>query len=329
MRAWQLHDFGSLDHLRLDEVPRPEPGPGEVLLQVAYAALNPADRYMALGQYPRPAAPPFALGRDASGTVVRAAESGRIPEGSRVVLLRSDLGVSRTGTLAEYVSVPEDCLAPLPEGWSLAEGAAGPLVLLTAWKALVEQGDVRPGETVLVNGASGGVGTAAVMLGSALGARVVALSRDAAKREALAALGAAAVVDASDPAWGEAVKSAVGGGRVDLVIENLGGSYFEQNMKLVSYGGRVMIVGLLAGLAPKLPLGLMIHKGIRVQGLSVSGYSNAEAQAAWDAIVALLAQAGRRPLVDAVFPMDALPAAFDRLAAGPLGKVAIAVGTGL
>lgn len=329
MRAWQLHDFGSLDHLTLDDVPVPEPGPGEVLLRVAYAALNPADHYMALGQYPRPAKPPFALGRDASGVVARAVPGGRFQEGDRVVLLRSDLGVGRAGTLAEYAAVPEACLAPLPPGWSLVEGAAGPLVLLTAWKALVEQGALQAGETVLVNGASGGVGSAAVMLASALGATVVALSRDPAKRAPLAEIGAAHVIDAADPAWAAAVKAAVKGGRVDLIVENLGGEWFEKNLQLVSYGGRIMIVGLLAGIAPRLQLGLMIHKGLRVQGLSVSAYSDAGARAAWEQITALLARDGRRPPVDSIHPMAAVPAAFARMAAGPLGKVAIAIGPGL
>lgn len=329
MRAWRLHDFGSLDHLRLDEIPVPDPGPGEVLLRVACAALNPADHYMALGQYPRPARPPFALGRDASGHVARAIPGGRFKEGDPVVLLRSDLGVSRTGTLAEYVAVPEDCLAPLPGGWTLQEGAAGPLVLLTAWKALVEQGGLEPGQTVLVNGASGGVGTAAVMLADALGANVVALSRDPAKRAALARLGADHAVDAADPAWDAAVKAALDGGRIDLVVENLGGEWFEKNLKLVGYGGRIMIVGLLAGISPKIQLGLMIHKGLRVQGLSVSAYSGEESRAAWREIVALLDRGGRRPPIDSVHAFDAVPAAFARMSAGPLGKVAIAVAAGL
>jgi NADPH2:quinone reductase len=329
MRAWQLHEFGSLDHLTLDEVLVPEPGPGEVLLHVAYAALNPADHYMALGQYPRPCTPPFALGRDASGVVAMPVPGGRFAQGDRVVLLASDLGVGRTGTLAEYVCVPEEQLAPLPEGWSMQEGAAAPLVFLTAWKALVEQGELAPGQTVLINGASGGVGSAAVMLAHSIGAKVVALSRGTAKQAALNALGANVIVDAAAPDWDAAVKRALNGGRIDLVVDNLGGTYFEKSLSLLSYNGRMVVIGLLAGLTPRVQLGLMIHKCLRIQGASVSAYVAGGAEVAWAGILAALARTGQRPLVDSVHGLAAVKSGFARLGEGPLGKVVIGIGDSL
>lgn len=329
MRAWQLHDFGSLDHLTLDEIPVPVPGPGEVLIKIAYAALNPADHYMALGQYPRPCARPFALGRDASGTVANALPGGRFAEGDRVVLLASDLGVGRPGTFAEWACVPESQLAPLPLGWSLQEGAAAPLVFLTAWMALMEQGQLQPGQTVLINGASGGVGSAAVTLAAAQGARVVALSRGSAKQEALRARGASSVVDAAAPDWDVAVKRALNGGRLDLVVDNLGGVYFEKSLALLGYKGSIIVIGLLAGLTPAVHLGLMIHKCLRVQGASVSSYLTGGADVAWEGILAALEAAGQRPLVDSVYGMMALKSGFARLSEGPLGKVVIAIGDSL
>lgn len=329
MRAWQLHDFGSLDHLTLDEVPLPTPAVGEVLLKVAYAALNPADHYMALGQYPRPCATPFALGRDASATVVTAAPGGRFTAGDRVVLLASELGVGRPGTFAEFVCAPESQLAPLPEGWTLQEGAAAPLVFLTAWKALVEQGELTARHTVLINGASGGVGSAAVQLASAIGARVVTLSRGSAKQAALKSLGADLVIDAARDDWETAVKAALGRGRVDLVLDNLGGEYLEKSLPLLNYKGRIIVIGLLAGLKASIHLGLLIHKCVRIQGASVSAYVDGGAQEAWTQILTGLATANRRPLVDSEFPIDALKAGFERLSEGPLGKVVIRIADSL
>ena len=183
MRAWKFDQFGALENLRLGESPVPTPGPGEALVKLEFAALNPADYFLIMGQYPRPGKPPFSVGRDGCG-VIEASTSGAFEKGDRVVMLRSDIGVTRDGTLAEYVAVPEESLAPCPENWTPEEAAAAPLVHLTAWRALVIQGEVDATKTVMVTGASGGVGTAAVQQAKALGARVVALSRSAAKREA-------------------------------------------------------------------------------------------------------------------------------------------------
>lgn len=325
MRAWRFHAFGKLENLSMEDIDLPEPGAGEVLLRVERAALNPADRYMVLGQYPKPGPLPFAVGRDASGTVERALSGGRFQRGDRVALLRSDLGVSRTGTLAEYVAVPEESLAPLPDGWSLEEGAAGPLVHLTAYQALVDRGGLLPGEIVLVTGASGGVGSAAVVLASALGARVIALSRSASKREHLLAMGAEWVADPTGGQWEAEIKKMLGRGRVDLVVENLGGPFLQQCVNLLAAEGRIMLVGLLAGLTSELVLGHLIHKCVRIQGLSVSSYTAAASQAAWTRIAGLLETAHRRPLIDSVFPMTSVPEAFARLAEGPMGKVVVDV----
>ncbi|MBI2435137.1 MAG: NADPH:quinone oxidoreductase family protein [Candidatus Hydrogenedentes bacterium] len=325
MLAWRLHQFGDLEDLGLDEVETPAPGRGEVLLKVERAALNPADRYMIRGQYPKPAPLPFSVGRDACGVVVQPMERGSFKEGARAVLLRSDLGVSRTGTLAEYVAVPEESLAPLPPGWSPEEGAAAPLTFLTAYQALFSRGELKAGETVLVTGASGGVGTAAIMLAKAAEARVVALSRSEEKRAQLQVLGADFVIDSGIEAWEEAVKRALDGGRVNLVVENLGGPFLQKSINLLAFEGRVMLVGLLAGLKSEVVLGLLIHKCARLQGLSVSAYSVAESQQAWSNILALLEKEDRRPLVDRVFPLTQVPAAFEHLASGPLGKVVIDV----
>jgi len=323
MRAWRFHEFGNFDSMILEDVPVPDPGPGEALVRIEYAALNPADHFLILGKYPRPGKPPFAVGRDACGVVEKTGPGGTIAPGTRVILLRSDIGVGRTGTLAEYVAIPEESLAPLPTGWTPQQGAAGPLVHLTAWQALVDRGELKAGETVLINGASGGVGTAAIVQAKALGARVVALSGSPSKWPALRALGADIVVDAHADDMEKQVKEALAGGRVDLVIENLGGPFLQQSINLVGLNGRICVIGLLAGLSSEIVLGLLIFKCIRIQGLNVGAYSPAESQAAWARIVDALDRAGQRPLVDQVYPMAETREAFAHLGRGPMGKIVI------
>lgn len=323
MKSWRFHEFGKIENLKLEEIPIPEPGPGEALVKLEFAALNPADKFLVMGQYPRPGKPPFAVGRDGCGTVERAAPGGRFKEGDRVILLRSEVGVQREGTLAQYVAVPEESLAPLPEGWTPQEGAAGPLVQLTAWQALVDEGQIAPGKTVLVTGASGGVGTAAVQLAKSLGARVVALSRSPGKRARLLELGADLAYDSNDPNLVKSVQDGLGGGRCDIVVECLAGPFLQKSVHLAGHRGRICVMGLLAGLTSELAIGTFMFKRVHIIGIAVGDYTPAEAQCAWAGIVAALAKTGQRPVVDRAFPLGEVQEAFKHLSAGPMGKVVV------
>jgi NADPH2:quinone reductase len=302
------------------------PEAGEALVRLEFAALNPADRFLVEGLYPTNRKPPFAVGRDGCGVVEKS--SGRFREGDRVVVLRSDVGVSREGTLAEFVTVPEESLAPLPDGWSSEEGAAGPLVLLTAWQALVDEGELKGGQTVLVTGASGGVGIAAVILAKALGACVVALSRSETKRAALRKLGADVALDSEHPDLPEAIKQSIDGGRIDVVVENLGGDYIKHSLEALAPHGRICLVGLLAGRTAEIPVGLMLFKRARVVGVHVGDYTAEQSALAWRRLVEALAKAGARPIVDRVFDLEEVPDAFAHLDSGPMGKVLIRAARG-
>lgn len=323
MRIWRFHASGDLGSLRLDHVPEPEPAPGEVRVRLDYAALNPADRYLILGQYPRAAAPPLAVGRDGCGTADT--DGTRFKKGDAVVVLRSDIGIERDGTLAEFVCVPEESLAPLPREWTPMEGAAGPLVHLTAWRALVDVGGITGSDTVLITGASGGVGTAALMQAKGFGARVIATSRDPQKRERLLALGADAVVDSAAEDYVRQIKNILQGGRVSLVVENLGGPFLQKSIDVLAPGGRIAVVGLLAGLSSEVVIGTLIFKRVRIEGVQVGAYTAEESQQVWSRIVTHLGATGARPLVDEIFPMAEVPAAFEYLKKGPFGKVLVDV----
>lgn len=325
MRAWRFHETGDIANLVLEETDVPALERGEVLVRLKCASLNPADRYLIQGQYPRAGTPPFTPGRDGSRIVLHAPSGGRFREGDKVCILGGLTGVSAQGTLAERCAVPEEWLSPIPEGWTFEQAAAAPLVHLTAWRALKVCGGLTHGETVVITGASGGVGTAAVFLAKACGAHVIALSRDTAKRKTLEAMGADETVDTNAPALEREVRKVAGDAPVSLVIDTLGGPFLEKCLRIVGSHGRVMVVGLLAEVTSEITLGLLIHKNIRVQGLSVSAFTPDQAQQAWAEILACYEKSSKRPIISRIFAMEEVQDAFRHLKEGPLGKVVIRI----
>lgn len=208
MKAWLMDDFNGIGGLRLADAPDPIPQPDEVILQVHYAALNPADRYLAENLYPAKPRLPHILGRDGMGTVVRVGSGvAGIRVGDRRALLRGQAGSNRPGTFTEHVAVPAQDLVEIPAGWSEPEAAGATLVYLTAYQALTMWGPLPAPAVVLVTGASGGVGVAAVQLGAAMGYQVLALSRNPEKSRRLEQLGAAATFNPEDSKWRQAAKT--------------------------------------------------------------------------------------------------------------------------
>ena len=335
MLAWLMDGPHGVDRLRLSEAPdpvagsrefrSPTPAAGEALLEIEFAALNPADRYLSEGQYPARPPLPHVLGRDGVGTVIAIGTNIQgFKAGDRVLLLRGEAGVTRWGTLAQRVTVPVDSLVPVPEGWTPQQAAAAPLVYLTAHQALTQWGDL-PSSIVLITGASGGVGVATLHLAKALGHTVVALTRSAEKGERLRAIGADHVFDPGSPTWSKDVRQAINPRRVDLVIDNIGGLLLPQVIDTLGDHGKVSLVGRLAGPVPEFNTASLFFRRIRMGGVAVGAYTPAEAHATWQHVLSLLSRTGARPLIDSVFPFDQVPQAFHRLAAGPLGKVLVHV----
>jgi NADPH2:quinone reductase len=327
MRAWLMDGYEGVERLRLGEVPDPEPGPGEALLRIHYAALNPADAFLAQAQYPAKPALPHILGRDGAGEVIAVGPGvDTVKPGDIAGILRCEAGIERWGTFAEKTLVPAASLARVPEGWSEEQMAAAPLVYLTAWQALVQWGGIpSPGEVLLVTGASGGVGVAAVMLGRSMGMTVVALSRSPQKALRLRELGADHVFDPSAPDLKKQIQAALNGRRVDLVVDSVAGPLFNTVLNLLGYGGRISTVGRSGGVVPEFNTAALFFRRIRIGGVSVGDYTPEGAQAAWAEIVRRLNQSGQRPVIDSVFPFEDLKQAFRRLAEGPMGKVLVKV----
>jgi NADPH2:quinone reductase len=326
MRAWILDELTGLGGLRLADVPDPKPQAGEVVLRMHYAGLNPADRYLAERQYPANPPLPHILGRDGMGTVVELGPSvAGIAVGDRRIVLRGDIGVERAGTFAERVAVPVESLVEVPTGWDEPEAAGATLVYLTAYQALTTWGALAAASVVLVTGASGGVGVASVQLAAAMGFTVVALSRSEKKRERLRQLGASICLDPALPGWRATLKKALASRRVDLAIDNIGGTLLPEVIDTLGDAGRVSLVGRLAGPVPSFNTAALFFRRIRMGGVAVGANTNAESRAGWQEVLSLLARTGARPLVDSVLPFDRLPQAFERLGAGPMGKVIVEV----
>jgi NADPH:quinone reductase len=327
MRAWLIDALTGIGGLRLADVPDPTPAPNEVVLRLHYAALNPADRYLAENLYPARPPLPHILGRDGMGTVTALGDEVRdVRVGDMRAILRGEVGVNRPGAFAQLVAVPVQDLIEIPAGWTEPQAAGAALVYLTAYQALTMWGPLPPSAVVLVTGASGGVGVATVQLASAMGCRVLALSRSPEKGQRLEQLGAATTFNPDDPKWPSAVRAALAPRQVDLAIDNIGGKLLPQVINTLGDLGRVSVVGRLAGPVPNFNTATLFFRRLRLGGVAVGAWTNPESRAAWQEVLSLLARTGARPQVDHVFPFEHLPQAFARLAQGPMGKVLLAVG---
>lgn len=328
MRAWLMDSYDGVDALRLAHVPNHGPGPGQILLRMTLAGLNPADAFLAQALYPARPPMPHVLGRDGVGEVIAVgAGVDAALVGQTVGILPGATGVETWGTLAEKTVISSEDTLPWPPGWSAEEMAGAPLVFLTAWQALTMWSDPPApppaGSVLLVTGASGGVGTASVLLGKALGLTVVALSRSREKGAKLTKLGADFVFDPADAGLRKAVGAAIAPRKVDLAIENVGGPLFNDVLALLGQGGRVSVVGRSAGVVPEFNSAALLFRRNRIGGVLVASNSRPEARSAWAEVVDRLQRTGARPVVDRVFAFDAVKEAFARLAEGPMGKVLV------
>jgi NADPH:quinone reductase len=233
------------------------------------------------------------------------------------------------GTLAEKVVVPAQSVTRIPKDWSPEEMAAAPLVFLTAWQALTQWTDPpaspSPGSSVLVTGASGGVGVASVLLAKSMHLTVVALSRSSQKRNSLKDLGADFLFDPNEPGLVKTIAGALAPNKLNLVIDSVGGALLPQLLALLDYGGRISIVGRSGGPVPELNTASLLFRRIRMGGVSVGDYDAVQAHAIWKEIVGRLDATGRRPQVDTVVPFEKVKEGFARLAQGPMGKVLVQV----
>ena len=298
-------DFGGC---AVREVPTPTPGPGEVLVRVRAASVNFPDLLMTRGEYQFKPPLPFTPGLDIAGEIAALGEGVTgLAVGDAVV------GGARLGGFAEYAALPADGLRPKPARLSFAQGAAYGAAYLTAQVALVRRARLEAGEWVLVHGAAGGVGLAAVDMAKALGARVIAAS---ASDDKLAQIQALYDVDAVVNVTGgfrERVKDITGGRGADVIYDPVGGDVFDESVRCIAFDGRLLVIGFTSGRIPTVSVNMPLIKGFSVMGVRAGEYGRQfpekgreNAQAVWR-----MADEGRiRPHVHAEAPLDRWREAF-------------------
>ena len=321
MRALTVSSLGDdFSGVMLADAPEPARGPGQLLVRVRAASLNYPDLLMTRGGYQLKPTLPFTLGMGMAGEVAECDQASAFRVGDRVV------AGTRLGGFADFVLVDERAARQVPDSLSYTQAAAVGAAYLTAYVALVSLGRMQPSETVLVHGASGGVGLAAVDLGGALGARVIATSRSPAK---LAVLAREYPVEATLPAPGfrEAVRELTGGGGADLVFDPVGGDVFDESTRCIAWGGRLLVIGFTSGRIATVPTNIPLIKGFSVFGVRAGEHGRRDpgvGRAAADAVWRLAAEGRIRPRVHATYPLIDWRAAFDAMAASEhIGKLII------
>jgi NADPH2:quinone reductase len=322
MKAVVCKAWGPPDSLVLEELPDPRPGPGQAVVDVMAAGVNFPDVLTVQGKYQVRPELPFTPGNEFAG-VVRAVGAGvtSVKVGDRVI------GFTRTGAFAQQALAPVESLMPMPATMDFETAAAITLTYGTSHHAVVDRGALQPGETMLVLGAAGGVGLAAIEIGKALGARVIAAASSDEKLAVCRAHGADELINYTTADLREAIRAATGGKGPDVIYDPVGGPYSEPALRSIAWRGRHLVVGFAAGEIPKLPWNLMLLKGASVVGVFWGDFVRKEPQANLAAMRQMLdwmAQGKLRPLVSKRYALADTAQALDDMAARKVtGKVVI------
>ena len=311
---------GDLSGVALTEVAEPVRRPGELLVAVEAASLNFPDLLMTRGEYQHKPPLPFVPGMEMAGRVLEADADSPHRPGDLVV------AGTRTGAFAERAVVSAATARRVPEGMDAAPAASVGAAYLTAYVALVRLGGLEAGQWVLVNGASGGVGLAAVDLARTMGARVIATSRSAGKLAVIAEEYAPDATIVVEGDWREQVKALAPDG-VDLAYDPVGGDVFDETARCMAFGGRLLVVGFTSGRIPSIGVNYPLIKGFSIVGVRAGEYGRrfpAKGRENQEAVWALAASGAIRPRVHAAYALQDWHAAFDAMAAGEIiGKVVL------
>jgi NADPH2:quinone reductase len=318
MKAIRVHEFGGPEVLRLEEVPMPRPGPGEVVVRMQSIGVNPVETYIRAGTYARLPALPYTPGNDGAGVVEQVgADVNEFKPGDRVYTAGS---LSRT--YAEFALCKTGQVHPLPANASFAQGAAMGTPYATAYRGLFQRAEAKPGETVLVHGASGGVGTAAVQLARARGLRVFGTAGSDEGRKLAREQGAHEVFDHRAPDQFEQIMKATDGRGVDVIVELLANVNLGKDLTILAKGGRVVIIGS-RGRVEINPRDAM-QRDADLRGLVMPNTSPADLASIHAALVAGLENGTLRPVIGKEFPLaEAAQAHRAVMEPGAVGKIVL------
>ncbi|MDP4575502.1 NADPH:quinone oxidoreductase family protein [Qipengyuania sp. G39] len=322
MRALEVSAlFDDLSGVALVERERPSPQPGEVLVRVRAASLNYPDLLMTQGKYQFKPELPFVSGLEMAGEIVEAGPDSGFAVGDRV------MGGAKTGAFADYVALPAKSLRAVPEGLDFGQAAAMGAAYHTAYVALVELGGLEAGQSVLVHGASGGVGLAACDLAKALGARVIAATHREDKIEPLERIVQPEAVILNTGRFREQVAKLTDGRLCDLVYDPVGGDVFDESTRCVTFGGKLLVIGFVSGRIPEIAVNIPLMKGFSVVGARAGEYARRFPDRAQRiaAEVDRLASAGAiTPHIDRTLPLEDWRKAFEAMQRGEIiGKVVL------
>ena len=327
MKAILCKAYGPPDSLVVEDVPSPTPGPEDVLISVTAASVNFPDVLMIENKYQTRPPLPFSPGCEAAGIVTDVGrEVAQVTRGDRVMV------VTGYGAFAEEIVVPASRVVPIPAQMDDATAASFLFTYATAHHALCDRGQLRAGETLLVLGAAGGVGIAAIEVGKAVGARVIACASTDDKLALCRAHGADATINYATGNLRDEIKRLAGDQGVDVVCDPVGGPYTEPALRSTAWNGRFLIVGFAAGEIPKIPMNLPLLKGCSIVGVSWGGFTRRE-PARYAESVSQLCQwysEGRlRPDVDRIFPLERAAEALTLMATRSVkGKIVLPVASG-
>lgn len=322
MHAWLCDNPVGVDALRWTELPTPQPGPGEVRVRIEAASLNFPDLLIVQNKYQIKPPLPFVPGAEYAGVVEAVGEGVQhLPVGQRVACL------SGTGGFGTHTLAPAKLCLPLPEGFASVDGAAFIMTYATSHHALIDRAQLRAGETVLVLGAAGGVGTAAIQIAKAAGARVIAAASTDDKCALCQKLGADATLNYSRENLREALKTLTEGRGPDVVYDPVGGDLTEPAFRAIAWRGRYLVIGFAGGPIPNLPLNLPLLKGASVVGVFWGDFAKREPQAnaaMMGQLAQWYAQGKIKPVIDSTLPMAELHQAYARMGSrAVMGKLVL------
>ena len=325
MKAVVVSEPGGPENLRLDEVPDPVAGAGEVVIDVAATAVNRPDVLQRMGLYPAPPGAPPYLGLECSGTVSAVGDGvGDWSPGDQVCALLAG------GGYAERVAVPAGQVLPVPDGVPLADAAALPEVVCTVWSNVFMAAGLRPGETLLVHGGSSGIGTMAIQLARQVGARVAVTAGSEAKLTRCRELGAEILVNYREADFVSAVQEATGGHGADVVLDIMGAKYLARNLEVLATNGRLVVIGRLGGSTAELDLAKLMSKRAAVLGTLLRPRPVAEKAAivasVREHVWPLVARGTVRPVIHARWPLAEVAEAHRTMEASThVGKLLLTV----
>lgn len=328
MRAYRCHEFGDYHDITIEDVPSPAPGPGEVSMRVRAAGVGFVEMLMIQGKYQLKPPLPFTPGGECAGEIIAVGDGVKsLKEGDKV-MGGGSLGIG-VGVYADEVTTPAANCRPLPGPFGYSEGAAFMSAYKTAHVALVARGALQPGETLLVHGAAGGVGLAAVELGKFLGARVIATGGSDEKLAVVKQKGADHVINYTKGPFKDKVKALTGGRGADVIYDPVGGDVFDQSVRCIAPFGRLLIIGFTSGRIPTVPVNMPLIKQFSVVGVRAGEYGRMLPEGGRRSSEDLLkwANADRlHPHVHATFPFEGLIDAFDEIASRKVvGRIVLEV----